>query len=143
MEPRARELLNELYVLESKRDYLMSTPEAVVVKLLPYRSKKTEHFLVILVDNKNHFMCQKVIFKGTVDQAAVFPREVFRYALLKQASGLILAHNHPGGDPTPSNQDRQLTSTIKQGASLLGLRLLDHIIVARHGHYSFTDNFIL
>jgi DNA repair protein RadC len=78
--------------------------------------------------------------KGTVDQAPVFPREIIRVCLIKQASGIILAHNHPGGDPEPSLQDRELTTKIKRIAVELGIRVLDHIIVTETGHFSFQEH---
>ena len=143
MEPRVRELLSELYAIESKHTDMLNSPEAVALKMLSYRDRKTEHFVTFLVDNKNHFLSKKLISKGTVDQAPVFPREILRYALLKQASGLILSHNHPGGDPNPSVQDREMPARIKKAAILLGIRLLDHVIVSRTGHYSFQEHGLL
>ncbi len=136
---RRKELLQELYAMEKKADYKFDGPEAAVAKLLPYRKKKIEHFVVLLVDNKNRLIGKRVISKGTVDQAPVFPREIARYALIKQASGIILAHNHPGGDPNPSLKDRELTQRVKQVCVDLGIRVLDHIIVAAEGHFSFQE----
>ena len=140
MQDRVQELLSELYALEASQKLTLSSPEAAVIKLLPYRKKKTEHFIALLVDNKNRLICRKVMSKGTVDQAPVFPREIIRQALIKQASGIILAHNHPGGDPEPSLQDRELTTKIKRIAVELGIRVLDHIIVTESGHFSFQEH---
>jgi len=94
---------------------------------------------VALVDNKNRLMAWERVGKGTVDETPVYPREVLALALKHQASGLILAHNHPGGDPSPSIQDRDLTRRIAHSAKELGLRVLDHLIVAESGHFSFQD----
>ncbi len=137
---RKKELLQELYAMEKKSDYKFDGPEAAVAKLLPYRKKKIEYFVILLVDNKNRLIGKRVISKGTVDQAPVFPREIVRYALIKQASGIILAHNHPGGDPYPSLRDRELTQRVKQTCVDLGIRVLDHIIVASEGHFSFQEH---
>ncbi|GAB1400690.1 hypothetical protein MASR1M66_21450 [Aminivibrio sp.] len=71
-----------------------------------------EEFWVILVDNQNRLIRFERVFRGTVDQTAAYPREILELALLHHASGLILVHNHPGGDPTPSRQDRTLTETL-------------------------------
>jgi len=98
-----------------------------------------EEFWVALVDNKNRLMAWERVGKGTVDETPVYPREVLALALRHQASGLILAHNHPGGDPSPSIQDRDLTRRIAHSAKELGLRVLDHLIVAESGHFSFQD----
>ena len=140
MKERVHELLSELYELEASQKFSLSSPEAAVLNLLPYRRKKTEHFIALAVDNKNRLICRKVMSRGTVDQAPVFPREIVRFALIKQASGIILAHNHPGGDPEPSLQDRELTTKIKRVCVELGIRVLDHIIIAETGHFSFQEH---
>ncbi|OIO04043.1 MAG: hypothetical protein AUJ49_03665 [Desulfovibrionaceae bacterium CG1_02_65_16] len=98
-----------------------------------------EEFWVALVDNKNRLMAWERVGRGTVDETPVYPREVLALALRHQASGVILAHNHPGGDPAPSVQDRELTRRIAASARELGLRVLDHLIVADRGHFSFQD----
>lgn len=102
-----------------------------------------EEFWVALVDSKNRLMAWERVGKGTVDEIPVYPREVLALALTHQASGIILAHNHPGGDPSPSVQDRDLTRRIAQSAKELGLRVLDHIIVAENRHFSFQDTGLL
>ncbi len=98
-----------------------------------------EEFWTILVDNKNRLISFEKMSKGTVDQAPVFPREIISRALEMRASGIILVHNHPGGDPDPSLQDRELTTRIKRIASDMGIRVLDHIIVAEEKHFSFQE----
>jgi DNA repair protein RadC len=98
-----------------------------------------EEFWVILVDNQNRLIRFERVFKGTVDQTAAYPREILELALRHHASGLILVHNHPGGDPSPSRQDRTLTDSIARLASELGLRLLDHIIVTGQTYSSFRS----
>jgi DNA repair protein RadC len=98
-----------------------------------------EEFWVALVDNKNRLMAWERVGRGTVDETAVYPREVLALALKHQASGVILAHNHPGGDPAPSVQDRELTRRIHRAAQELGLRVLDHLIVTDSRHFSFQD----
>ena len=92
-------------------------------------TKDREHFLVILLDNKNQLLHQEVLFKGTIDQVSVYPREVVRYALKHNASALLVAHNHPSGDSVPSQADQTITSKLKEALSLLDMRLLDHIVV--------------
>ncbi len=96
-----------------------------------------EEFWVILVDNQNRLIRFERVFQGTVDQTAAYPREILELALRHHASGLILVHNHPGGDPVPSLQDRALTETISRLAADLGLRLLDHLIVTAESYSSF------
>ncbi len=140
MQEKMKELLDQLYAMESSPDYVLSNPEAAVIQLLPYRKRKQEYFVALYVDNKNRLICKKIMSRGTVDQCPVFPREIIRHALLKHASGIILAHNHPGGDPDPSLQDRELTTKIKRIALELGIRILDHIIITESGHFSFQEH---
>lgn len=98
-----------------------------------------EEFWIILVDTKNGLLAFEKLCSGTVDQALVFPREVIALALEFKASGLILLHNHPGGDPRPSPQDFQLTERLQRIAQDLGLRVLDHIIITRDNYFSFQE----
>jgi len=100
---------------------------------------RVEEFWVALVDNKNRLMAWERVGRGTVDETTVYPREVLALALAHQASGVILAHNHPGGDPAPSTADRELTRRIAQAAQNLGLRVLDHLVVTETRHFSFQE----
>jgi DNA repair protein RadC len=79
------------------------------------------------------------IYRGTLDRAVVEPRELLKRALLANAAGLIVYHNHPSGDPTPSREDREFTRRLASAAEAVGLRLLDHIVVARDGCISFRE----
>ncbi len=79
------------------------------------------------------------IYRGTLDRAVVEPREILKRALLSNAAGVILYHNHPSGDPTPSREDREFTRRLCAAAETLGLRLLDHIVVGRTGCVSFRE----
>lgn len=133
-----RELLTALYALEEPARPII-TPEDAVVCFLKYRNRKIEYFFSLSVDNKNNVIKKHEISKGTVDQAPVFLQEILKATLRCDGSGIILGHNHPGGDPTPSQRDIELTMRVKEGTEILGLRLLDHIIVSKHGHYSFTE----
>ncbi len=119
---------------------VLSSPEKVVTLAKSrLRFKDIEEFWTIMVDNKNRLVGFEKMSKGTVDQAPVFPREIITRALELRASGIILVHNHPGGDPGPSLQDRELTSKIKRIAVEMGIRVLDHIIIAEDNHFSFQE----
>ncbi|MEF2145725.1 MAG: DNA repair protein RadC [Desulfovibrionaceae bacterium] len=108
-----------------------------------FGSQAAEEFWLALVDNKNRIIAWERVSKGTVDQTTVYPREVLALALRHQASGLIMVHNHPGGDPRPSEADVQLTLRIKRAADDLGVRVLDHLVVTDREHYSFQENGLL
>ena len=78
-----------------------------------------------------------------MDQCALYVQEVIKATLRCDGSGIILGHNHPGGDPYPSKQDQEVTCQMVKGAKIMGLRVLDHIIVAKHGHFSFQEHGLL
>jgi len=96
-----------------------------------------EQFRVLFLDKRNQLIVDEVQQTGTVDHTPVYPREVVKRALELSATALILVHNHPSGDPTPSHADIQMTQTIIDVARPLGIAVHDHIIVGRDGHASF------
>lgn len=95
-----------------------------------------ETFRVLFLDKKNRLLRDEVLQSGTVDHTPVYPREVVKRALELGASALILVHNHPSGDPTPSQADIEMTATIIAAAAALSVTVHDHIIVGREGHAS-------
>ncbi|OKL45235.1 RadC family protein [Pseudovibrio exalbescens] len=98
---------------------------------------QTEEFRILFLDKKNQLIADEIQQKGTVDHAPVYPREVIKRALELAASAIILVHNHPSGDPTPSRADIEMTSRINEALKPLNIVLHDHIIIAQHGHASF------
>jgi len=106
-------------------------------------SKDREHFWVISLDSKNKVKFVELVSIGAVNQCLVSPREVFRRALKKGAVSIIIGHNHPSGDPTPSEDDRTMTMKLKQGGELLSIPLVDHIILGDNEHYSFKAKGII
>lgn len=103
------------------------------------RHQEQEHMICMMLDNQNHLLTERLISKGTVNATLVTPREIFVEALRCHAVNLILVHNHPGGDPTPSTADIQITEQIRQAGDLLGIYLLDHIIIGDHRYISFKE----
>ncbi|MGX1306333.1 DNA repair protein RadC [Amorphus suaedae] len=96
-----------------------------------------EQFRILFLDKKNALIADEVQQTGTVDHTPVYPREIVKRALELSASAIILVHNHPSGDPTPSRADIQMTRQIVDSAAPLGITIHDHIIVGRQGHASF------
>ena len=96
-----------------------------------------EQFRVLFLDNRNRLMLDEFVADGTVDHAPVYPREVVRRALEVSASAMVLVHNHPSGDPTPSRADIEMTRKVVDAARVLGLQVHDHIVVGREGVASF------
>ena len=99
--------------------------------------KEHEEFWMALVDTKNRLVGWERVSKGTVDQAAVYPREVIAMALRYNASGVILVHNHPGADPRPSAEDMAFTRRIVAAAREMDIRVLDHLVVTENRFFSF------
>ncbi len=95
-----------------------------------------EEFRVLFLNNRNILIRDESFGEGTVNQAPAYPREIVKRALELQASALILVHNHPSGDPTPSRDDIQLTRAIADAAKPLGVTVHDHLVIARSGHVS-------
>ena len=99
----------------------------------------TEQFRVLFLDRKNKLIKDEVLGDGTVDHAPVYPREVVKRALELAASAIIIVHNHPSGDPTPSSSDVEMTKQIIEAARTLDIAVHDHLIVGRHGHASLKQ----
>lgn len=119
---------------------VLSSPEAVAqAAMARIGSLSIEQFWIALVNTQNKVICWKMISKGTVDKTIVFPREVVALALKHNASGVILAHNHPGGDPTPSRNDIERTKEISTACRNLEIRLMDHVVVTTDRYYSFME----
>jgi DNA repair protein RadC len=99
-----------------------------------------EHFLVCGLDAKHRIIGINIVSIGSLTLAIVHPREVFKPLILMNAAACICAHNHPSSDPTPSQEDHVLTQRLRQGAELLGITLLDHVILGDNRHFSFADH---
>src|SRR5690606_1785399 len=99
-----------------------------------------ESFAVLFLDVKNRLIACDEMFRGTLTHASVYPREVVKVALAHNAAGVILAHNHPSGTPDPSQADHTLTQAVKQALALVGVRVLDHFVVAGRHVYSFAEH---
>ena len=99
-----------------------------------------EQFLALLVDGRQRVMGEVLVSQGTLTASLVHPREVFRAAIRRSAAALVLVHNHPSGDPSPSGEDRRVTERLQEAGELIGIRVLDHVIVAERGFHSFRDS---
>jgi DNA repair protein RadC len=113
-------------------------------KLLDYcratlANEKTEQFHLLFLDHRNALIADEWQQSGTVDHAPVYPREVVKRALELSASAIIMVHNHPSGDPTPSKDDVAITKAVAAAAEKLGILLHDHIVVGRNGHASLRS----
>lgn len=98
-----------------------------------------EHFFAFALDVKNRPVAEILVAVGGLSACAVSPADVFRLVLREPAAGVIFAHNHPSGEPTPSSEDVSVTERLQKAGALLGVHVLDHVILGRAGHFSFLD----
>ena len=104
-----------------------------------FRGKEKEYFYVVLLDTKNKIIRSEEISVGILDASIVHPREIFKSAIRASASRIILVHNHPSGDPTPSEEDLSITRKLIDVGELVGIEVLDHVIIGRDKYYSYIE----
>ena len=104
--------------------------------------KDQEHFIAVFMNSQNQIISTEVISSGSLATAAVFPREIVKRLLALEAGSIIVGHNHPSGETTPSNSDRALTKKLQRGLEAIDVSLLDHLVIG-HGFYSFSDQGLL
>ena len=107
------------------------------------RQECREVFASIHVDSKNRVLCVEIVSIGSLNASIVHPREVYKTCLLSSAAALVVVHNHPSGDPTPSREDLELTGRLREAGELLGVRLLDHVILGDGCYVSLADRGLL
>lgn len=127
-------------VLENKTDKIQVSSPEIVFELLNYELKdlKQEVLIALYLDLKTNLIAKKEVFRGSLNQSLVHPREIFKYAVKYSAYQIILVHNHPSGDPYPSKQDIEMTNAIEKAGRLLQINLLDHIIIGDNNYLSIN-----
>ena len=122
-------------------------PLYTIEDILPYlkfiRTKRQEYIICLSLDSGNRLIARRVVTIGTLTSSLVHPREVFAGPLKDRAASVVIAHNHPSGDPEPSKADISSTQQLVAAGILLGIHLKDHIIVSKEGHYSFRSHHML
>jgi DNA repair protein RadC len=121
----------------------LASSRKVHAGLATIRRARQEHFLVFCLDARGGFIRQEVVSKGTLNASLVHPREVFYPAIINNAASIIVAHNHPSGDSTPSDDDVFITNRLATAGNILGIELLDHIIVADKSLTSLSEKGVL
>ncbi len=102
-----------------------------------------EHVMLVCLNNQGQLICDYEVSVGTVKTASLSPREIFIKALQVNAVQIIILHNHPSGDPAPSNADLEMTEQLRNAGIILGINLIDHVIIGDHRYYSFLENNVL
>ncbi|MEM7345956.1 MAG: DNA repair protein RadC [Chloroflexota bacterium] len=122
-----------------QRPQITSPADAANLLMLEMSHLEQEHLRVLLLDTKNGVLASPTVYVGNVNSSIVRVAEVFREAVRNNATGLIIAHNHPSGDPTPSPEDIQMTRAVVDAGTLLGIEVLDHLIIGHHRYISLKE----
>ncbi len=116
------------------------SPADVFPLLKKFGSKQQEHFLVVTLNGAQSVIRVHIVSIGLLNRTLIHPREVFCRAITDHAATIIIAHNHPSGDLTPSREDREATRRLQAAGDLLGIQVLDHLIISRSGFHSFKES---
>lgn len=136
----ACELGRRLQREQRERQPMLASPRSVWRHLaLELRDREREHFLALCLNTRNELLREVVVSVGSLNASIVHPREVFKPALACSAASLVIAHNHPSGDPAPSREDREVTRVLADAGRLLDIPLHDHVIIGSDSYYSFRD----
>ena len=137
----------KISILSLKEEYtdyptrpIMSSPEKVYEILKPLFLQDRETFYLLSLNTKNGIIAIRTISIGSLNANVVHPREVFKAAILDSASSVIVAHNHPSGDPIPSREDLAITTKLVETGNIIGITLTDHVIIGDGRHYSLKES---
>ena len=134
------ELAKRMTKSEARKTLCFADPQTIADYYMEdLRHKEQEHLLLLLLDVKSKLLGEKMLFTGSINASIISPREIYLEALKYHAAGIILLHNHPSGDPTPSMADRRATKKIQEAGSLLDIPLLDHIVIGDKQYVSFHE----
>ena len=117
----------------------LTSPRDVLILLDAMRTERVERVVAILLDARHRLIRTETVAVGTVNASRLTPRDVLAPALTEGAAAIIVAHNHPSGDPAPSRSDRTVTAALRAAAAVVGIPVLDHLVIARLGHHSFRE----
>lgn len=138
------ELLKRFRTLRSQKEYKVTSPRDLALLLMNEMSSLSQEVLkLILLNTKNIVIGTKDVFKGSLNSSIVHPREIFREAVQRGSASIIICHNHPSGDPTPSKEDINITLRIKECGDIMGIGLLDHLIIGKDKFISLKEKGII
>jgi DNA repair protein RadC len=136
----ALELGRRTLMIRSSERVRLSTPQQLATWLIPqFGAARVEQFGIVMLDTRHRLIRAAVLSVGSLDATVVHPREVFREAAGASASAIVLFHNHPSGDPTPSQDDLALTQRLVRAGEVMGIRVADHLVLAHQHYYSFLE----
>ncbi|GIO27684.1 UPF0758 protein YsxA [Ornithinibacillus bavariensis] len=136
----ALELGKRLSQYKASEKYVIRSPEDGADYIMEeLRNLNQEHFVVLFLNTKNQIIHRQTIFIGSLNASIVHPREVFREAVKRSAASIIVAHNHPSGDPTPSQEDIHVTRRLAESGKMIGIELLDHLVIGDRKFVSLKE----
>lgn len=139
-----REILERILKQEVKNKHVLSSWNELLAYLkVTMRDLQIEQFRVVFLNRKNLVIADEILSEGTVDQTSLYPREVVKKALFHAATAIILVHNHPSGDPRPSQADVELTKEVVSACQTFGILVHDHVVVGKKQCFSFKSEYLL
>jgi len=133
--------LNKRHALSKKPQRFISSAKSVFeIMNEKLKDEKQENFIAIHLNNRNYFIKEELITKGIADTSVIDAKEVFKSAIRNSASRIIIVHNHPSGDPSPSKEDDEITEKLIEAGELLGIKILDHVIIGKDKYWSWKEN---
>jgi len=135
----AIELGRRLFKDKAEKEVYINSPEDVLKEVDHIRENKKENFICLYLDARNKLIYKETVSIGTLNANLVHPREVFEPAVRHLAAQIVLVHNHPSGDPEPSEDDLEITKRLLETGKILGIEVIDHIIITKNGFLSFKD----
>jgi len=122
----------------------LHSPESIYLYLKDeLEMKNQEHFIALFLNTKGQLLKKETLFIGSLNSSLIHPRELFKHAVLNSAASIIVCHNHPSGDPYPSNHDIDITKLLHKNSIMMDIELLDHIIIGKGRYYSFKEKKII
>ena len=135
----AAELVERALKVRNESLPIVQSVKDVVMQVSYLREKTREHLMAIYLNARNELLYRKHIFTGTLNASLIHPREIFQEALSQNAASVILVHNHPSGDPEPSQDDLEITKRLTEAGKIMGIDILDHIIITKTKIFSFKE----
>ena len=135
----AIELGSRLFKEKSEKEIYINSAEDAIKELVHIKENKKENFIVLYLDARNKLIYKETVSIGSLNANLVHPREVFEPAVRYLAAQIVLAHNHPSGDPEPSEDDLEITKRLVESGKILGIEVIDHIIITKTGFISFKE----
>jgi DNA repair protein RadC len=128
------------FIKKEKRQHIDNSKDIFELLKDKYRNEQQENFIIVFLDSRNDVICTHLLFKGSVSSSNIHPRDIFREAMKNNANRIIIAHNHPSGDPSPSESDLITTKSLLEISRFIAIPIVDHVILGDQTYFSFKEN---